>query len=154
MEFFGRVVVRFSDATSNLISNYIAKHRLKNGEYLFGSFGKDGRMPATIAAWLVKAGIKDGKTQGQTKTPGGINLLRHACISQKIKEEDLIKLSKTMKHSPLATELYMRKIQPLQCVIVYHFASTTIARGQEGKLTSTLHSVLLDRRSRPGFRHQ
>ena len=43
-------------------------------------------MSATIAAWLVEAGIKDGKVQGQTKTPGAINLLRHAYISQKIKE--------------------------------------------------------------------
>jgi hypothetical protein len=34
-------------------------------------------------------------------------------ISQKFKEEDVIKLSETMKHSPLATELYVRKIQPL-----------------------------------------
>ena len=41
MDFFGRVVVRFSDATSKLISNYIAKYRLKNGEHLFGKFGKD-----------------------------------------------------------------------------------------------------------------
>jgi len=113
MDFFGRVVVRFSDATSKLISNYIAKYRLKNGEYLFGTFGKDGKMSATIAAWLVEAGIKDGKVQGQTKTPGAINLLRHAYISQKIKEEDVMKLSETMKHSPLATELYVRKIQPL-----------------------------------------
>ena len=113
MDFFGRVVVRFSDATSKLISNYIAKHRLKNGEHLFGTFGKDGKMSATIAAWLVEAGIKDGKVQGQTKTPGAINLLRHAYISQKIKEEDVMKLSETMKHSPLATELYVRKIQPL-----------------------------------------
>ena len=106
-------MVRFSDATSKLISNYIAKHRVKNGEYLFGSFGKDGKMSATVAAWLVEAGVKDGKVQGQTKTPGAINLLRHAYISQKIKEEDVIKLSETMKHSPLATELYVRKIQPL-----------------------------------------
>ncbi|CAL6428871.1 unnamed protein product [Bathycoccus prasinos] len=113
MDFFGRVVVRFSDATSKLISNYIAKHRRKNGEHLFGTFGKDGKMSATIAAWLVEAGIKDGKVQGQTKTPGAINLLRHAYISQKIKEEDVMKLSETMKHSPLATELYVRKIQPL-----------------------------------------
>ena len=113
MDFFGRGVVRFSDATSKLISNYIAKHRLKNGEHLFGTFGKDGKMSATIAAWLVEAGIKDGKVQGQTKTPGAINLLRHAYISQKIKEEDVMKLSETMKHSPLATELYVRKIQPL-----------------------------------------
>ena len=101
-------MVRFSDATSKLISNYIAKHRLKNGEHLFGTFGKDGKMSATIAAWLVEAGIKDGKVQGQTKTPGAINLLRHAYISQKIKEEDVMKLSETMKHSPLATELYVR----------------------------------------------
>ena len=113
MDFFGRVVVRFSDATSKLISNYIAKHRLKNGEHLFGTFGKDGKMSATIAAWLVEAGIKDGKVQGQTNTPGAINLLRHAYISQKIKEEDVMKLSETMKHSPLVTELYVRKIQPL-----------------------------------------
>ena len=113
MDFFGRVVVRFSDATSTLISNYIAKHRLKNGEHLFGTFGKDGKMSATIATWLVEAGIKDGKVQGQTKTPGAINLLRHAYISQKIKEEDVMELSETMKHSPLATELYVRKIQPL-----------------------------------------
>ena len=88
-------MVRFSDATSKLILNYITKHQLKNGEYLFGTFGKDG------------------KVQGQTKTPGAINLLRHAYISQKIKEEDVMKLSETMKHSPLATELYVRKIQPL-----------------------------------------
>ena len=47
------------------------------------------------------------------ETAGAINLLRHAYISQKIKEEDVIKLSETMKHSPLATELYVRKIQPL-----------------------------------------
>ncbi|CAL6313150.1 unnamed protein product [Bathycoccus prasinos] len=113
MDFFGRVVVRFSDATSKLISNYITKHQLKNGEHLFGTFGKDGKMSATIAAWLVEAGIKDGKVQGQTKTPGAINLLRHAYISQKIKEEDVMKLSETMKHSPLATELYVRKIQPI-----------------------------------------
>jgi hypothetical protein len=39
--------------------------------------------------------------------------MRHAYISQKIKEEDVMKLSETMKHSPLATELYVRKIQPL-----------------------------------------
>ena len=70
-------------------------------------------MSATVAAWLVEAGVKDGKVQGQTKTPGAINLLRHSYISQKIKEEDVIKLSETMKHSPLATELYVRKIQPL-----------------------------------------
>ncbi|CAL6324914.1 unnamed protein product [Bathycoccus prasinos] len=113
MDIFGRVVVRFSDATSKLISNYIAKDRLKNGEHLFGTFGKDGKMSATIAAWLVEARIKDGKVQGQTKTPGAINLLRHAYISQKIKEEDVMKVSITMKHSPLATELYVRKIQPL-----------------------------------------
>ena len=81
----------------------------QNGEHLFGTFGKDGKMSATIAAWLVEAGIKDGKVQGQTKTPGAINLLRHAYISQKIKEEDVMKLSETMKHSPLATELYVRK---------------------------------------------
>ena len=48
MDFFGRVVVRFSDATSKLISNYIAKHRLKNGEHLFGTFGKDGKMLSLI----------------------------------------------------------------------------------------------------------
>ncbi|CCO20079.1 unknown protein [Bathycoccus prasinos] len=113
MDFFGRVVVRFSNATSKLISNYITKHRIKNGEYLFGSFGKDGKMSATVAAWLVEAGIKDGKVQGQTKTPGAINLLRHAYVSQKIKEEDVLTLSETMKHSPLATELYVRKIQPV-----------------------------------------
>ena len=29
MDFFGQVVVQFSDATFKLISNYIAKHRLK-----------------------------------------------------------------------------------------------------------------------------
>ncbi|CAL6331102.1 unnamed protein product [Bathycoccus prasinos] len=58
-------------------------------------------MSATIAYWLVEAGIKDGKVQGQNqKRP-------------KIKEEDVMKLSETMKHSPLATELYVRKIQPL-----------------------------------------
>ncbi|CAL6334318.1 unnamed protein product [Bathycoccus prasinos] len=55
MDFFGRVVVRFSDAKSKLIRNYIAKYRLKNGEHLFGTFGKDGKMSATIAAWLVEA---------------------------------------------------------------------------------------------------
>ena len=37
MDFFGRVVVRFSDATSKLISNFTAKHQLKNGEYLLGN---------------------------------------------------------------------------------------------------------------------
>ncbi|CAL6336457.1 unnamed protein product [Bathycoccus prasinos] len=110
MDFFGRVVVRFNEGTSKLISNYIAKNRLINGEHLFGTFGKDGKISATIAAWLVEAGIKDGKVQGQTKTPGAINLLRHAYISQKIKEEDVMKLSETMKHSPLATELYRKLV--------------------------------------------
>ncbi|CAL6338489.1 unnamed protein product [Bathycoccus prasinos] len=81
----------FDSATSNLILNYITKHRLKNGEHLFGTFGKDGKISATIAAWLVEAGMKDCKVQGQTKTPGAINLLRHAYISQKIKEEDVMK---------------------------------------------------------------
>ena len=113
MDFFGRVDVRFSEATSKLITNYIARQKLRNGEHLFGTFGKDGKMSATVAAWLIEAGVKDGKVMGQTKTPGAINLLRHAYISEKIKEEDVIKLSETMKHSPLATELYVRKIQPI-----------------------------------------
>ncbi|CAL6313055.1 unnamed protein product [Bathycoccus prasinos] len=118
----GNLVINPPNMTGNVekTMNYIVK---KNGLWTIylnvyktmDFFGRvvDGKMSATVAAWLVEAGIKDGKVQGQTKTPGAINLLRHAYISQKIKEEDVMKLSETMKHSPLATELYVRKIQPL-----------------------------------------
>ncbi|CAL6332072.1 unnamed protein product [Bathycoccus prasinos] len=67
----------------------------------------------TANTYSARSARTDGKVQGQTKTLGAINLLRHAYISQKIKEEDVMKLSETMQHSPLATELYVRKIQPL-----------------------------------------
>ena len=89
MDLFGRVDVRFSEATSKLITNYIARQKLRNGEHLFGTFGKDGKMSGTVATWLIEADVKHGKVMGQTKTPGAINLLRHVYISEKIKDSQI-----------------------------------------------------------------
>ncbi|CAL6391979.1 unnamed protein product [Bathycoccus prasinos] len=88
---------------------------------------------------------KGGKVQGQTKTPGAINLLRHAYISQKIKEEDVMKLSETMKHSPLATELYVRKIQPLLVENMIKIDERKLVRGTEMIQT---RSKVLEKRKR------
>ena len=64
MDFFGRVDVRFSEVTSKLIKNYITRQKLRNGEHLFGTFGKDVKMSVTVAAWLNKADVKDRKVMG------------------------------------------------------------------------------------------
>ena len=147
MDLFGRVDVRFSEATSKLITNYIARQKLRNGEHLFGTFGKDGKMSGTVATWLIEADVKHGKVMGQTKTPGAINLLRHVYISEKIKEEDVTKLSETMKHSPLATELYVRKIQPILVENMIKIDERKLVY-DESEIIQTRSRVLKKRRQR------
>ena len=108
---YGRYEDKLSAGLGKMIDDFI--EREKPGKFLFSGYGT-GKMSADVAKWLKAIGAKD------MTTPGSINLLRHIYVAYHFPEDEvkrlgltgpeITKLRKTMRHSPVATQAYVRKV--------------------------------------------
>ncbi|CAL6398448.1 unnamed protein product [Bathycoccus prasinos] len=109
---FKRFDTQFSPEVSKIIDAHIKRNKYKDGDYIFGKPKKGGGMSSIVTGWLIDAGVKDGLPAKETETPGAINILRHAYVTEYFPDSDRQKLSEALKHSPLTTPFYVREIDP------------------------------------------
>lgn len=94
---------KFSLNVSKMIRNYISKENIETGNYLFGN------------SKYLTAFVKNMLLQIDIDVKGAsINYLRQAKINEELEkvgnEEERVQLAKKFQHSPIATLLYVRKL--------------------------------------------
>lgn len=100
-EIYGQIKTNLSKKLSEEIRNYIIREK---PVYLFGK----GKMSTFVGKMLKDLGVEGS---------GNITLLRKAFVSEKFENdpnmssEDRVALAKALKHSPLATTMYIRKFK-------------------------------------------
>ena len=108
---YGRYEDKLSASLGKMIDEFF--EREKPGKFLFSGY-RNGKMSPDVAKWLKTIGAKD------MTTPGSINLLRHIYVAYHFPEDEVSrlgltgpeikKLKKAMRHSPVATQAYVRKV--------------------------------------------
>jgi hypothetical protein len=100
---YGQLATTFSNENSLLLRNYIKKHKIPYGNYLFGK-------TRLLSDFVSKMNTAMGLTKKQTD--GSINNFRHMVASEfKYKNaEERVRLAKTMGHAPLTSLQYVRNL--------------------------------------------
>lgn len=115
--FFGVVKVPLTSGTTSLIRKYIKGNPMTIAIQKGTLFGK-AKMSDKVRKMLIEGGIKtsDQTKRGAKVNVGSINLLRKAYVTDKFEnnpsmtEEERIDLASAMRHSPVVTESYVRKV--------------------------------------------
>ena len=115
--FFGVVKIPLTSSTTNLIRDYVKNNPVTIATQKGTLFGK-AKMSNKVRDMLIKAGIKtvEQTKRGAKVNVGSINLLRKAYVTDyfennpKMTEQERIDLATAMRHSPVVTETYVRKV--------------------------------------------
>lgn len=115
--FFGVVKFPLTASTTSLIRKYVSANAVTIATQQGTLFGK-AKMSSRVREMLIKAGIKtkDQTKKGTKVNVGSINLLRKAYVTDyfeknpNMTEEERVELASAMRHSPVVTETYVRKV--------------------------------------------